>query len=36
MSFAWIAGQCSAVKAPNTRGAALVSMTIKKSLDRAA
>jgi hypothetical protein len=36
MSFARIAGQRSAVKLPTTRGASMVSMTIKKSLDRAA
>jgi hypothetical protein len=36
MSFARIAGQLSAVEAPTTRGAALVSMTAKKTLDRTA
>jgi hypothetical protein len=35
MSFARIAGQCSAVMLPTTRGTWVVSMTAKKTLDRA-
>jgi hypothetical protein len=31
-----LTGQLAAVKVPTTRGAALVSMTVKKILDRAA
>jgi hypothetical protein len=36
MSFARVAGQCGVVKVPTTRRVALVSMTVKKSLDRTA